>query len=291
MKHKPPKVEKFSSLSWLVEFLNLQFDSEKPKDRNNVDKFLANLFKSREDIPEFQNVQGEVSFQIAQALKTFSPLGITYYLNQWVQTESVHPWWVTRPLEKVPTRDASSGVLKLGFRKWHTISTALAKGVRGTVLMPLAQCLTNGELGLIQRCDWCKCFFVTDDRRRKFCGPPHQQAYNASTAAQRVKLSREKRKAKKANSIRVPKKKALEPLPPAITEAQQFASFLEQTKGAVIPDSELALFIKKQIPGDWQTIRNWYKQSQSQSTDAIWDSVAAQTKKCFREKLWHSDVL
>ena len=290
MKHQPPKVEKFSSVPWLVDFLNLKLDSEKPKDQRMVDAFLANLFKSREDIPALKNIQREVTDLIAQALKTSSPLGITYYLNQWVQAENIRPWWVTRPLEAVAARDASSGVLKFGSRKWHTISTAMAHGVKGTVLMSLSQCLTNGELGLVQRCVWCKCFFITDDKRRKFCGSIHQRAYNASTAAQRVQLSREKKKAAKADSIR-PKRNPLKPVPPPITEAEQFASFLEQTKGALIPGSELAVFIKKRIPGDWQTIRNWYKQSKSRTTDAIWDSVAARTKEFFREELWHSVVL
>jgi len=125
----------------------------------------------------------------------------------------------------------------------------------------------------------CQRFFITDDARRRFCNSKHQREYDTEASKARVKLSREKQKAK-AQGLTPPTKK-VEPSQSPIMDWQRFADFLKLVNGNIIPGSELAMFIKRKIPGEWRTVTGWLKDKRSPNT--IWATVAENTKDTFRD--------
>ncbi|MBI4524375.1 MAG: hypothetical protein HY695_11260 [Deltaproteobacteria bacterium] len=313
---RKPKRLKFSSLPWLVSFLNLAFDSDRPGDRKNVEKFLAES-GAQDDSATARKIQQKMIDLIDLAIKARSPEGLVWELNEYVARSSeswalpaveaqnakgqglmsdwfgsktdlvrsyppVRAHWYVRPLKDVSVIDAGQAVLKMGKSKWVVQPAPLMFGTEGRVWLSIAQCLTNGEFGRLRRCFHCGRFFVTDDARRRFCIGKHQREYDREASKARVKVSREKKKEKRLG-IKPAKRKAKEP-PSLITEPQRFAEFLNLARGNVIPRSELALFIKRKIPGDWRTVKGWLRKNES--PDAIWLKVSDKTKDVFREDLW-----
>lgn len=278
---RKPKIVKFSSLPWLVNFLNLRFDSEKPRDRKNVEVFLAES-SPQDDVMTARNAQERIIYEITPVgtMQAFSPAGLVYHLNDWAETNNIRPHWFYRPLETVSALDAGESVLTLGSRNWHVLETPLVHGTEGQVLMSISQCLQNGELARIRRCLQCRRFFITDDARRRFCKAKHQREYDAQASKARVAASRERQKAK-ALGLKPPKKKAKEPPISSVTDEQRFADFLQMANGSVIPGSELALFIEKKVRGEWRTVTGWLKDKHS--PDAIWTGITENTKDAFRD--------
>jgi len=66
----------------------------------------------------------------------------------------------------------------------------------------------------------------------------------------------------------------------AIGDEQRFAEFLNRTKGSVPAGTELALFIKRKIPGDWRMVKSWH--TKNQAPGVIWSNLPPRTKWVFR---------
>ena len=287
--HRKPQTVKFSSLSWLVNFLNLQFNSKNSRDRQRVKGFHSEG-GWQDDAETALNVQQKMVDLLDLAIKGNTPEELGMALNDYVARNSesllarpyppVRVHWYVRRLKDVAFRDAGQAVLKMGNSRWVVEPAPLMFGTEGKVWLSVIQCMVNGELGRIRRCLRCRRFFVTDDARRKFCTAKHQRDYDAEASKMRVKASREKQKAD-AQGLKPPEKKLPEPPPSLITDAHRFADFLKMANGSIIPGSREALFIKKKIPGEWRTVMGWLKDERP--PDAIWTTVAENTKDTFRD--------
>jgi hypothetical protein len=283
---------KFTSLIWLVGFLNLKFDSDAPGERQKVESLLAGSWPDTRG----QALEAQQKFValIDEALKCQNPEGLVMALNNYVMENSetrdplpVRAHWYCRPVANVAPLDAKQTLLAMGSNKWVVESRVLMHGIEGHVWQSVAQCLVNGDFGRLRRCSLvgCKTFFETKDARQRFCTSKHQRALDREAAKVRVRLFRERQKAK-AQGLKPPARESKAVPKITITEAQRFGEFLKLAHGnsVLLPDTEEGLFIKRKLPGEWNTVFSWLKDKRL--PDAIWDSLTDQTKDAFRYGLW-----
>ena len=169
------------------------------------------------------------------------------------------------------------GILKSAGNRWFVARVPWLKGdrLREILYEITLNALLDGSLVYLKRCPQCRKFFVAGNTRGQFCSSQCKTKFHNIRRLKegyfsdwRNKKERERRKKQSQAREQV--------------EAQKFKAFLEVARGKVVAGSDIALFIKKKIPGDWSTVNGWLKEKKK-SPEQIWKALPNKVKELFKE--------
>jgi hypothetical protein len=163
--------------------------------------------------------------------------------------------------------------LRLGGEQFVIWDVPDIQSSRAAVYWALDQTLISGEFSMLRCCRSCGTYFVTQRIDKQSCSRDCNTHYqNKSRGPAYMKKWRQKR-TKKAG---------------AVADKQRFAEFLNRTKGNVPAGSDMALFIKRKIPGGWQAVKSWH--TNNQPAYVVWSNLPSRMKTVLRE-FWESQEL
>lgn len=171
------------------------------------------------------------------------------------------------------------GILKSAGDRWFVARVPWLKGdcLREILYEITLHTLLDGSLVYLKRCPQCRRFFVAGNTRGQFCGTRCKTKFHNIRRLKEGYFSdwRNKKESQRRNDERRARKEV---------EAQKFKAFLGAARGKVIAGSEIALFIKKKIPGGWSTVNGWLNEEKNGKTpEQIWDDLPDQAKEILRD--------
>lgn len=170
-------------------------------------------------------------------------------------------------------------LLKSAGNRWFVARVPWLKGdrLREILYGITLNALLDGSLGYLKRCPQCRKFFVAGNTRGQFCSTRCKTEFHNIRRQKEGYFS--DRRNKKERERRKEQSQAREPV-----EAQKFKVFLGAAKGNVIAGSKIGLFIKRKIPGEWNTVNEWLNEQRDGKTpEQIWNRLPNQMKEILRD--------
>jgi hypothetical protein len=262
-----------ASLHQLVSFLNAKLDAPPAyafgEKADNLDTLRAIQLELKTDVDRLLDPP-----PVPPKYSGLSPA--EYWLNHIVEKINAIDFIPGRFVTRW-THTLKKGVLRLGVEKFWVGDYPGMDGTRDHAYWALYETLRSGDFSMLRRCPSCRKYFVTQRTIQQCCSRSCNTEYqNKRTGPIRTRNYRA-RKAERAKSA--------EAESDAAADEQRFAEFLNRTKGSVYAGSDLALFIKRKIPGDWRTVKRWH--TINQAADSVWLNLPPGTKGVFRE-FWES---
>jgi hypothetical protein len=140
----------------------------------------------------------------------------------------------------------------------------------------IAESLENGGFTKLRMCPACVKVFLVSDLKQRFCEDSCRVDFNNKIRSERGYFS-ERRREKRAE-LEKEQKRLRERV-----DIQKFTTFLQRAGRRVQAESEIGLFIKKKVPGDWNSVNGWLKEMNRKSVEQIWNSVPNKVKGVFRD--------
>ena len=139
----------------------------------------------------------------------------------------------------------------------------------------IATALEESKLSRLRSCFGCEKWFVASDFKQKHCNPECTSAYHRKSAKYRVRKMRLKNK-----TMSIPDQDKAKKL----KELRQFDLFLKKAGGRIKTQMEVGPYIKRNIPGGWNTVIKWQEEKhRGKSTKLIWKTLPNQIKATLRD--------